>query len=425
MSEVAPGDVTSSAVPAPGARIFTAADLALYDGIRDERIYIGFQGRVYDMSARHDLYGQGAGYAVIAGRDGTRSLGKMSLKAEDAGRCDVADLMASELAELHEKALRDWAKRFEETYVQVGTLAAADYSPDVKVSAQAPSSDLPRSLAPALPALRPNGVPQLICRKPRLFQLRGFLTPAECRILRRMSTPQGSGMMFEQSKIRDGLRVEDEKWSPEQRELLTAVEARLGWLLGSEPHADEIELVGTLTPATRDPSGRCHLGLHVDTNGDREWRYATAICYLSPVPAGGRTVFPCARPAEAQGPPEDEEMELVAAAERLLEAGVDHTDRVIVLGQSPELRPEAETLVAAAEAGAGVAVAPEEGSVVLFWTRGVDGSIDPHSWHGGEAVGEGASKWTLQKFKEIPVAARANAQELAAFVASTRRNIGP
>ena len=36
-----------------------------------------------------------------------------------------------------------------------------------------------------------------------------------------------------------------------------------------------------------------------------------------------------------------------------------------------------------------------------FWTRGPDGSIDPLSWHGGEAVNGSAWKWTLQKFKEV------------------------
>lgn len=413
--------------PLAGLRAFSASELQRFDGISDRQILVGFKGLVYDVSARRDLYckADGGTYAALAGRDATRALAKMSLKAEDIGRCDVDDLLASEHGELHEKAIRDWQTRFQDMYAVVGSMDGLSV-PQLPAPAAAPALHPAAQAAGLPPPLRAPGKPELLCRKPRIYRVRGFLAQQECKLLRQMSTgPQA--LMFAEAKIRDGLRVSDDRWSQVERDLLQGIETRLGWLLGVPPHRDEIELVGTLTPPCPDGPERCHLGLHVDTNGGRHWRYATAICYLSTVRDGGRTCFPLARTAEEEdcGPPGDEELELLEASERLLDDGVDHTDRVLVGGQWPERRRDAEALVAAGGACRGVSVLAEEGSVVLFWTRRCDGSIDPFSWHGGEAVGLGESKWTLQKFKEVPLDARASPAALAEFVARTRRNLMP
>lgn len=436
--------------PQTATRVFSSAELAMFDGVYDRRIYVALKGYVYDVSERRDLYGfdVGGAYAKLAGHDATRALTKMSLSVEDVGRCDIGDLLESNLAELHEKALHDWVQRFERHYAVVGTLEPPWDS--------AASAALPTLAAPALPTasfmrrlctlgaavakivaapvvaiqtmhpspLRPVPTPELICAKPRLYQVRAFLTLAECSTLRKMATG-ATGMIFNAEKVREGLRVTDTRWTSAERELLVAVETRLGWLLGSEPHEDEVELVGTLTPPGTPSTTRCHLGLHVDTNGGRPWRYATAVIYLSSVPDGGHTVFPVARTVEdeADGPPSDEDLETLEAAQRLLDAGIDHTDHVLVNGQDSERRVDAEALIAAAEARCGASMRAEEGSVALFWTRRCDGSIDPYSWHGGEGVGGAAAKWTLQKFKEVPAAARVGDKALADFVAGTRRRV--
>ncbi|BGP39893.1 hypothetical protein JCM10450v2_003867 [Rhodotorula kratochvilovae] len=94
---------------------FSSAELAKYDG-KDEAtpIYVGIKGRIYDVSAKRDMYGPGCGYHVFVGKDASRALGKSSLKLEDA----VADY--STLTEEESKVLDDWEKYFQKRYNIVG-----------------------------------------------------------------------------------------------------------------------------------------------------------------------------------------------------------------------------------------------------------------------------------------------------------------
>jgi predicted heme/steroid binding protein len=59
-------------------------------------------GDVFDVSHKRDSYGPGQSYNVFAGKDGSRGLGKSSLKLEDA----VPDY--SMLDEKERKVLDDW-----------------------------------------------------------------------------------------------------------------------------------------------------------------------------------------------------------------------------------------------------------------------------------------------------------------------------
>ncbi|BGP56212.1 hypothetical protein JCM8202_002103 [Rhodotorula sphaerocarpa] len=94
---------------------FTKEELAKNDG-KDETtpIYVAIKGKIYDVSAKRDMYGPGRGYHVFVGKDASRGLGKSSLKPEDA----VSDY--SSLNEEEMKVLDDWEKYFQKRYNIVG-----------------------------------------------------------------------------------------------------------------------------------------------------------------------------------------------------------------------------------------------------------------------------------------------------------------
>lgn len=59
------------------------------------------------MTHKAEVYGRGRSYNIFAGKDGSRGLGKSSLKLEDA----VADY--SDLDEKDKKVLDDWYSFFQ------------------------------------------------------------------------------------------------------------------------------------------------------------------------------------------------------------------------------------------------------------------------------------------------------------------------
>ena len=53
----------------PGGRVFTAAELALGNGVDSENLYLAIIGKVYDVSAGAEYYGPEGPYHVFVGRD--------------------------------------------------------------------------------------------------------------------------------------------------------------------------------------------------------------------------------------------------------------------------------------------------------------------------------------------------------------------
>ncbi|CAE8633781.1 unnamed protein product [Polarella glacialis] len=465
-------------------RLFSPSELSRYDGVHSTDIYISFRGRVYDVSSRSDMYGGSppGPYHVLAGRECARALSTMSLALEDVGREDTEDLQnliaklekamnPVEVRAAVDRAAEEWQKKFDESYAVIGALQKP--LPGQKVSAaklQQGFLNLVRSLRggrggagteqggpaaafshaslhpapgrtpPALGTKVESAGPfELVSRKPRIYLQRRFLSSAECRTLISMILHRQEGMRFDK-KVRAPLEVSDEHWTEEQRSLILRIETRLAALTGGPIHDDEVALVGTLTPPDKSlvaTGSSCtvaeHLGLHVDTNA-APWRFCTAIIYLSSLGdglEGGETVFPAALPLGGEALPSEASERAVEAAGRLLELGIVHTDKAL----SPSAREAArELLDAARPEGPGLRVKPEEGSVCIFWTRQDDGEIDRFSWHGGAPVAQDAAggggqnsqpsdwKWTLQKFKEVPVSVRHNPGLLADFVRTTRFN---
>ncbi|KAL7987349.1 hypothetical protein Chor_006268 [Crotalus horridus] len=78
-------------------RLFTEGELARYDGHKeDEPIYIAVKGVVFDVTS-----GKGAPYNVLAGKDSTRSVAKMSLDPADL-TYDTTGLTEEQLQSLDE-----------------------------------------------------------------------------------------------------------------------------------------------------------------------------------------------------------------------------------------------------------------------------------------------------------------------------------
>lgn len=420
-------------------RIFSPLDLLPHNGEEKPEIYISFLGTVYDVTSRPDLYGQQppGPYHLFAGRECARALATMSLDPVDVGRTDVEELTAlmakaagvltaDEVRDAVSRAMRDWQEKLALNYEMVGVMrpwlqgkAALDAPP--------PSVPPPRSLTGSrrgnsLPVARAEtsaalpGPVQVLCCKPRIHFQRHFLSSEDCQRLISMTLRRQEGSRFSK-KVRSPLLVQDPCWTDDEQAFLQNVEDRVAKLTGGPVHDEETALVGTLTPAGGGGVAiDDHLGLHVDTNA-AIWRYCTAIIYLSSVPKGGETVFPV---AIGEGLPSEDEERAVEAAGQLLDHDLDHTDKADA-SCSPTVQAAARDLLGAAAAGSGIKVQPEEGSVCVFWTRQDDGEIDRHSWHGGAPVPEGeAWKWTLQKFKEVPLPARADPAALASFVRGSR-----
>lgn len=100
------------------ARAPPDVSLARYDG-KDPRhcLLIAVKGRVLDVhEAGYEFYGPEGPYKHLAGKDGSRALALMSLKAEDATN-DLSELSEDQLG-----VLDDWATKLYDKYPMVGML---------------------------------------------------------------------------------------------------------------------------------------------------------------------------------------------------------------------------------------------------------------------------------------------------------------
>ncbi|KAF9241859.1 cytochrome b5 [Melanogaster broomeanus] len=99
----------------PKSDPYKLSELAQYDGSDPSKpIYVSIKGDVFDVTRKQDVYGKGKSYNIFAGKDGSRGLGKSSLKVEDA----VPDY--SVLPENEMKVLDDWHAFFSKRYNIVG-----------------------------------------------------------------------------------------------------------------------------------------------------------------------------------------------------------------------------------------------------------------------------------------------------------------
>lgn len=96
---------------------FTDELLSLFDGTNDTHIFVGVNGKVYDVTSNKDAYKPPNGeYSVMAGKDVTRGLAKHSLNAEDFKPYGSLEGLSEE--EL--KIVQQWEEFFKNKYQIVG-----------------------------------------------------------------------------------------------------------------------------------------------------------------------------------------------------------------------------------------------------------------------------------------------------------------
>ncbi|KAL9973446.1 hypothetical protein ACROYT_G019910 [Oculina patagonica] len=100
-------------------RDFTPQELVEYDGVKNKRVLLAVNSKVFDVTRGKDFYGPGGPYSVFGGHDASRGLATFSVGA-DAVKTEYDDL--SDLNSMQRDQLHEWETQFLEKYDMVGRL---------------------------------------------------------------------------------------------------------------------------------------------------------------------------------------------------------------------------------------------------------------------------------------------------------------
>ncbi|KAI5788417.1 cytochrome b5-like heme/steroid binding domain-containing protein [Geopyxis carbonaria] len=103
-------------------KTFTPKTLKPFNGTDDERVLMGVDGTVFDVTSGKSFYGPGGPYSNFAGRDASRGLAKNSFDEDMLTDVDKKIDLLEDLTEEERGSLRDWKGHFEGKYLVVGKL---------------------------------------------------------------------------------------------------------------------------------------------------------------------------------------------------------------------------------------------------------------------------------------------------------------
>ncbi len=105
----------------------TRQELKQFNGEDETKpIFVAIRSRIYDVSSRPDMYGQGGGYNLFAGIEASRALAKSSFEKSDLENPDLSDLSFME-----KDTLLHWEQVFTK-YEMVGEVVADEKEKETK-----------------------------------------------------------------------------------------------------------------------------------------------------------------------------------------------------------------------------------------------------------------------------------------------------
>ncbi|XP_047527616.1 neuferricin [Vanessa atalanta] len=105
-----------------GPLVFSYDELAKYDGIYIDKLYLSVIGSIFDVTEGKKYYAKGSPYHYFVGKDGTRALVTGDFKDESSNKDHVLELSCDDVS-----TILHWRQTYREKYKFIGLLAGRYY----------------------------------------------------------------------------------------------------------------------------------------------------------------------------------------------------------------------------------------------------------------------------------------------------------